>query len=81
MSSCTKCDKNLTINKKAQEESGVFPQQGDILICPDCGNVMVIEADLSLRDPSPTEQIQILGDHETMSDLVKQAMTNKRTLQ
>ena len=57
---CPGCGTNLTgatgVNRSAE---GKHPKEGDYTICVYCGYYLVFRADMSVRQPTPKEYLEI----------------------
>ena len=58
---CLSCGKGL--DAAAQIGAGMpSPSEGDVTVCLYCRHVMIYNADLSLRNPTDAEVVEIAGD-------------------
>jgi hypothetical protein len=55
---------------------GTRPKPGDWSICYNCGHIMTFAADLTLRNPTDAEMIEIAGDKRLL--LAQQAIANDK---
>jgi hypothetical protein len=65
-SPCLGCGKVTDMAKNAFEGSR-FPGAGDFTVCIYCGHIMVFNDDLTVRDPTGKEMIEMAGDQRIIA--------------
>ena len=61
-SACTSCGKLLTAVSVLDHEEPVLPSPGDFTVCITCGHIMGFNKDLSLRELTDAEMIEVAGN-------------------
>jgi len=63
-SACTACGHSLDGAAAAmtEEDTRESPQPGDALVCVYCGHIMAFSENLTMRDLTDEEMVQIAGD-------------------
>jgi hypothetical protein len=64
-SSCTHCHKVVDGAGSIDTDDG--PKPGDFTICIDCGHLMAFADDLTLRDLTEDEMVEITGDKRMLA--------------
>lgn len=64
-SHCLNCGKRL--NRASSLEATTAPDPGDITICVECGHVMAFAEDLSHRQLTDAEIVEIAGDPDIIA--------------
>ena len=65
-SKCLGCGLELT-NASTVNHHDRAPQEGHMTVCSKCGHVMAFRADLSLREITPAEAMEIVDDPRVAS--------------
>ncbi len=74
---CTNCGASLNGAFAVGEAGDVRPRPGDSTICIECGHLMIIADDLSLRDPNDAEIIELAGDERVLAQQAALALAKK----
>ena len=61
---CTACGAAID---RATHVGDVDPDPGDVAVCLECGHVMVFADDLTARDPTDDEMVEIAGDRDVLA--------------
>jgi hypothetical protein len=65
---CLNCGETLDASSTfGVGEGEIRPGEGDVTVCSMCRHVMIYHADLSLRNPTDEEIIEIAGDPKLVS--------------
>lgn len=62
---CLNCGKRLKLASSITTDAR--PDPGDATVCLDCGHVMVFADDLSVREPTDAEVIELAGDADLLA--------------
>ena len=61
---CLNCGKKINAASPAEAPFDAAPTPGDVAICLDCAHIHIYADDLTLRQPTGAEVVEIAGDPE-----------------
>jgi hypothetical protein len=75
---CINCGKPIDSASATPDFPDVPPSPGDVAICLDCVHVHIYADDLTLRNPTEAELVDIAGDPEIVRAVNQLGMFNRQ---